>query len=564
MRFHGKHFVCKPFNGKISDLISVRSGLLLMLLIGTIAAHAQHVRHSDRVRPCPRNSHLYQFDRNAHPRDFTEKLGSHPQFPFLQEINGVNTPTLFIASIRDTVRQQKYRREFNAFDALLHNSGFTKGYKDLDESAVKNAYIPMGTIGNLGFYNPQKDLMSYNFVVLEPGGETPQGVAAWKLTNKAGCFLYILHTCGNAFYPIDSANGIPNDGNHGGGHNSGGHNDGNHGGGKHDGGSCCKTLSVDSRVDTIEWKQAPKDRPLHVQVNFYEGILVPSAKHKRSSPSNPSNASYDTVFRLIRHLDTLGTLPYGPLKQWKVYGFELSDKITVCRDSSLKLFTRLLVDSSGSQRDNPEEILFVVSDTSYNRHYVAGAPPTCTKKWEIAIDGGFSFNSIPRFNSPLVHTQTSGAHVAAEFAISRILSHWFQIGLKASYITLSYQDDVAYPGTLPGTYNLVNLGRPIIPVQLFGKATIGGPLGWQSNATLSVGYSVPTNGNIENDFNTLSTQPQVKGGPTAGIRLGLAYFFSCKFGLAVSAGGQYFSNASALQNYHLWAMPVLAGIRYRF
>jgi hypothetical protein len=525
--------------------------LAVMLLAAPLGAHSQN---SNPIRHCPRNSQLYQFNRNTHPRHFSERLGSHPQFPFLQEINGVNTPALFIASIRDTARQQKYRREFKAFDALLHNSGFKNGYKDLNESSVTNSYVPIGTIGNLGFYNPRKDLMSYNYVVLEPAGETPRGVAAWKLTNKAGCFLYILHTCGNAFYPIDSADGTHRDGTHGGGGHGGYHNDGR-------GGSCCKALSVDSRVDTVEWKESPKDRPLHVQVNFYEGILVPSGRHKRSSPG--SNA-YDTVFRLIRHLDTVGTIPYGQLKQWKVYGMELSDKIMICRDSSLKLFTRLLVDSSGTPKDNATEITFIVSDTSYNRHYVAGSAPVCSKKWEIALDGGFTVNSIPRYNSPLVHTQTSGAHVAAELAISRIVNHWFQIGLMASYITLSYQDDVTYPGTLPGTYNLVNLGRPIIPVQLFGKATIGGPLGWQSNVTLSVGYSVPTNGNIENDFNTLSTRPQVNGGLTAGVKLGLAYFFSCKFGLGLSAGGQYFSNQSALQHYTLWAMPVLAGIRYRF
>jgi hypothetical protein len=519
--------------------------LAALFLATSSGAHSQS---RDPIPHCPRTSHLYQFNRNSHPRHFTERLGSHPQFPFLQEVNGVNTPALFISSIRDTVRQQKYRREFKAFDVLLRNSGFKNGYKDLDESSVRNTYVPSGTIGNLGFYNPKKDLMSYNYVILEPAGETPQGSAAWKLTNKAGCFLYILHTCGNAFYPIDSA-----DGTHGSGHNHATN------GGK--GGSCCKTLSVDSRVDTVDWKEAPKDRPLRVQVNFYEGILVPSDRHKRSSPG--SNA-FDTVFRLIRHLDTVGTLPYGQLKQWKVYGLELSDKITICRDSSLKLFTRLVVDSSGTPKDNATEMTFIVSDTTYNRHYVAGAAPTCSKKWEIALDGGFTLNSIPRYNSPLVHTQTSGAHVAAELAISRIVNHWFQIGLMASYITLSYQDDVAYPGTLSGTYNLVNLGRPIIPIQLFGKATIGGPLGWQSNLTLALGYSVPTNGNIDNDFNTLSTQPQVKGGLTAGVKLGLAYFFSCKFGLGLSAGGQYFSNKSALQNYSLWSMPVLAGIRYRF
>jgi hypothetical protein len=154
--------------------------------------------------------------------------------------------------------------------------------------------------------------------------------------------------------------------------------------------------------------------------------------------------------------------------------------------------------------------------------------------------------------------------MAGELAISRIFNHWFQAGVSASYIILSYQDDLPYPGSVAGVYNSVYLGVPIIPVQLFGKVTIGGPLGWQSNVSLSAGYSIPTHGNITNSGNVLTTRPALKGGLTAGFKLGIAYFFSCKFGIGGSFDGQYFNNKGAQMNYSLMALPVTLGIRYRF
>jgi hypothetical protein len=129
---------------------------------------------------------------------------------------------------------------------------------------------------------------------------------------------------------------------------------------------------------------------------------------------------------------------------------------------------------------------------------------------------------------------------------------------------LSYQDDIIYAGTVPGTYNQVYLGKPVIPVQLFGKFTIGKPVGFQSNITLSLGYSIPTNGKIENGGNTLTTNPNMKGDFTAGLKLGVAYFFNCNFGIAVSFAGQYFNNKGDLMNYNIFALPITGGIRVRF
>ncbi len=78
---------------------------------------------------------------------------------------------------------------------------FANGYKDLSLKNIRKVYITPGTIGNLGFYDKEKNIINYLYVKLNPAGESPDGIEAWKLINKDGCFLYILFTCGNAFYP---------------------------------------------------------------------------------------------------------------------------------------------------------------------------------------------------------------------------------------------------------------------------------------------------------------------------------------------------------------------------
>src|ERR1700721_469725 len=178
----------------------MRYFLLLMSIFAFTQAKTQQT--------CLKHSKLYQFDTDSHSRNFKEKLGNHPEFPFLQQKNGVDSTSAFIKAINLSENQQKYAREFKAFDLLLHNSGFKQGYLDLNETNVENLFINPGTIGNLGFYDKVKDRINYIYVKLNPAGESPDGIAAWKLTNAAGCYLYILHTCGNAFYPNNSGSMI--------------------------------------------------------------------------------------------------------------------------------------------------------------------------------------------------------------------------------------------------------------------------------------------------------------------------------------------------------------------
>jgi hypothetical protein len=469
---------------------------------------------------CSKKSTLFQFDPHMRPRVFTEKLGNHPQFPFLQYEKGTTTRALFLKAAKDPDSRRNYKKEFGVFNELLHEIGFAGGYKDLKLHNVENLYINPGTIGNLGFFNGESN---YIYVKLNPAGEGDDGIAAWKITGPYGCYLYILHTCGNAFFANDPAAG----------------------------GDCCHAVRVVAQTDTLSVGSHAHDRPLRISIRFYQAMVVSGKRHKK----------LDTLVRLVRSIDTVTTIKDSAGGSGKVYskGWGWNNQVLVCRDTVLSLRIPLTADSAAGG----DSLVYILADTSYIREY--DGLQDCRKKWEIAADGGASFNSIPRYDNTTEHTRTNGAQLAAELAVSRIFSHWFQAGVSASYITLSYQDDIPYAGSAPNTYNTVYPAKPIIPVQIFGKATIGGPLHWQSNVSLSAGYSIPgSSGKIENSGNTLSTHPSLKGGPTVGFKLGIAYFFSCKFGIGLSFNGQYFDNKGSAQTYHLVALPITLGLRFRF
>ena len=489
-------------------------------------------------KPCYHHSRLYLFDKHNEPKLFTDPLGRHPQFPFLQRKNGITSAELFIKSIRDSSQRKKYNRTFPAFDLLLRNSGFWNGYKDLNTKNVKKVYITPGTVGNLGFYNKDNGILSYDFVILNPTGEAPEGIEAWKLINKDGCFLFILFTCGNAWYPNGDVASTPGGGGVGIGVNNG---------------SCCKTVTVKSSVTAVPREKDSIVRPVQLRMNFYRAHLTSSRIKGRT---------YDTTVELIRYKDTLihfkdrliipATL--DSTSRYKVY--------SICRDSIINMRIPLVGDST-LQTDSVHPVHYVMADTVYDKNKPK-YEPVCENKWEISLEAGNSWNSIPRLNDPVQHTQTNGGQLAATFEISRFLASWFQLGLSGSYIILSYQDDVGYPGYVAGTYNTVYLGKPIIPIQIFGKFNFGKPVGWQLSISPRFGYSIPMNGKIVDNGTTLTTNPNLKGDFTAGLKFAIAYYFSCHIGVAASFTGQYFNNKSDLVAYSLWALPVQGGLRVRF
>src|SRR6201996_7744545 len=227
---------------------------LSSLLLMSIGAWSQST--------CKRSSTLFQFDNHIPARNFTEKLGNHPQFPFLQQINGVTTRALFIQSVKNPDSRKKYKKEFTVFDALLKEIGFVHGYKDLKPGNVENLFINPGTIGNLGFFNKESN---YIYVRLNPAGEGDDGIAAWKVTGPSGCSFYILHTCGNAYFANDPSAGGP---------------------------GCCKAVTVKVKTDSLT--TAPStERPLHILLRFYQAV-VSMGKHDK----------LDTAFYLLRTIDT--------------------------------------------------------------------------------------------------------------------------------------------------------------------------------------------------------------------------------------------------------------------
>jgi hypothetical protein len=465
---------------------------------------------------CSRKSSLFQFDPQMKPRLFTEKLGNHPQFPFLQRENGIGTRAAFVNSAKDPAHRRKYRKEFAVFDELLKEVGFSGGYKDLKPGNVENLFINPGTVGNLGFFNKEN---GYIYVKLNPAGECPDGIAAWRVTGPEGCYFYILHTCGNAFFASDP--------------------DGGQG--------CCRTLTVKTLADTSATVSKSRLRPLHVEIHFYQG-MVEAGRH-----------GYDTVIRLLRGIDTVVMVPDTGSRAKKMVSQETRTQLLLCRDTVLTIIIPVTADSASGN----DSLRYRLSDTVFVRE--SGGREECRKKWEITVEGGASFNSVPRYDNTTGHTRTNGAQPGAELSISRLLGQHWQAGVAVSLLTLSYQDDLPYAGSIPNTYNTVYPARPIVPVQLFAKARIGGPLGWQSTITVLAGYSFPVGrGRITDNDATLTTTPSLQGGATAGLRMGFDYFFSCGFGIGLSTGGQYFDNKASTMTYRLIALPVTLGLKFRF
>jgi hypothetical protein len=492
-------------------------------------------------KSCYQNSRLYLFNKHDEPRLFTDPLGRHPQFPFLQRMNGITTPELFIKSINDPHQQGKYTRTFPAFDLLLRNSGFANGYKDLNKKNVRKVYITPGTVGNLGFFNQQTNVINYLYVKLNPSGEAAEGVEAWKLINKNGCFLYILFTCGNAFYPNGDAvivkGGapvvIPSGGNNG---------------------ACCRAVTVSSTVTAVPQQKDSVQRKAQLRLNFYLAHVFPSSR---------KGFKYDTTVELVRHKDTTVHFKDRLVVPARMDSASRIKYYSVCRDSTIQMHFPLVGDPA-QQTDTSQPIRYVVADTVYDKQAPPKEEPECELNWAVSVEVGNSWNSIPRFDDPVQHTQTNGGQFTGTVEISKFMESWFQIGLRVSYITLSYQDDVNYPGYTPGIYNTVYLAKPIIPIQLFGKFNFGKPIGFEESISLAFGYSVPLNGKIVSGNTTLTTDPNLKGDFTASLKFGIYYYFSCHVGIGASFTGEYFNNKSDMIAYSLYALPVQLGLHFRF
>ncbi|MEJ0079829.1 MAG: hypothetical protein WDM78_02430 [Puia sp.] len=239
---------------------------------------------------------------------------------------------------------------------------------------------------------------------------------------------------------------------------------------------------------------------------------------------------------LVRHKDTTVHFKDRLVVPAKMDSASRTTYYNICRDTTIQMRFPLVGDPA-QQTDSTQPIHYVMSDTVYDKQAPPKEEPECELNWAVSVEVGNSWNSIPRLDDPVQHTQTNGGQFTGNVEISKFMASWFQLGLRVSYIVLSYQDDVNYPGYTPGIYNTVYLAKPIIPIQIFGKFNFGKPIGFQESIALGFGYSIPTNGKIVSGNTTLTTDPGLKGDFTASLKFGIYYYFSCHVASAPALPG---------------------------
>ena len=134
---------------------------------------------------------LYTFDNGGEAKVIM-KLGSAPEFPFLQNLS---SPYQVYAAM------QKQEREHTAasrkLDDLLMQMGYANGIKDLQVSDIREDRVKEGTEGNMGSRG-----YTYSYTKLETGSGD---LKAWKIAannnSDKNAPLYLMAKCGNAFYP---------------------------------------------------------------------------------------------------------------------------------------------------------------------------------------------------------------------------------------------------------------------------------------------------------------------------------------------------------------------------
>lgn len=136
---------------------------------------------------------LYRFD-NAGTARPVSKLGSAPEFPFLRNLSSARQ--VYNAIKR---RENMGGEDINKLNDLLMQIGYTNGTKDLTQADITEAYVPVGTEGNMGS-------RGYTYGYYKLSGD-PSEFRAWKIAPNGNRYsaLYIFAKCGNAFYPKSGA-----------------------------------------------------------------------------------------------------------------------------------------------------------------------------------------------------------------------------------------------------------------------------------------------------------------------------------------------------------------------
>lgn len=197
---------------------------------------------------------------------------------------------------------------------------------------------------------------------------------------------------------------------------------------------------------------------------------------------------------------------------------------------------------------------------------------TYAQKWELGLNGGITWNTLPSFVEKTEYTGHSGLSLMGGVKVMRNSPKW-QVGLSISAMQLTYinkmqfwLEDMSNPFTEESFGDKVVVANPAIPITLLvnrivkiNKLEMYGGLS-AGYVYLSQRYKYFNGAGFRTYHNTGS-------GYTIGAQLGGTYYITRHIGLNGELNAAYMQLSlknDYIDTFHLWAFPATLGIRYRF
>lgn len=197
---------------------------------------------------------------------------------------------------------------------------------------------------------------------------------------------------------------------------------------------------------------------------------------------------------------------------------------------------------------------------------------TFAQKWELGLNGGIVWNTLPSYIEKTEYTAPSKLSLMGNVKLMRNFKKW-QVGLSVSAMQLTYinkmqfwLEDMSTPFSEEPFGDKVVMANPAVPVTLFVNRKVDFKR-VELYGGLSAGYVYLSQRIKYFTGATFQTYHNTGSGYTIGAQLGGTYYITRHIGLNGELSAAYLQlcmKNDYIGTYHVWAFPATLGIRYRF